>query len=172
MTDRFYTFSTGRNRGFRKGKAALPRALQITKEMTCDVDPTSVAGPVPATAVSPAISLAVSPASSREQPTIETQGSQSSNQSGGNSVPRTPNCYECIHRRELVGDCHSSCAAPRASIAYLMVFAAGKSEFSSPEGVHIRASTHGVRSGWFMWPINFDPVWLQGCSEYVSKNSV
>lgn len=28
---------------------------------------------------------------------------------------------------------------------------------------------HGVRNGWFMHPMNFDPVWLESCSGFTPK---
>ena len=57
-----------------------------------------------------------------------------------------PDCYACKHRRPLLGDCHSACAAPAP--------------------VDIAAATHGVKNGWFMWPYNFDPTWLEECSAF------
>lgn len=35
--------------------------------------------------------------------------------------------------------------------------------------VEISAAAYGVRSGWFIWPFNFDPVWLTKCSLYEAK---
>ena len=56
-----------------------------------------------------------------------------------------PNCYDCSHRRDLVGDCHSRCNNLRANV----------------EG-----NPHGIKSGWFYWPVNFDPVWLVACDGF------
>jgi hypothetical protein len=56
-----------------------------------------------------------------------------------------PNCYECIHRCDVPGDAHSQCNNKNAQVT---------------------ASKHGVRRGWFMWPINFDPVWLVTCDGF------
>lgn len=58
------------------------------------------------------------------------------------------NCYECKHRRELPGSCHSQCANGEAKVV---------------------GNAHGVRNGWFFWPINFDPVWLQNCTGFEKK---
>lgn len=170
MADRFYAFPLTRNRGFRKSQAEGACPLQIVKESTtCEVDPTPVAASVPASAVSPAISLAVSPASDREQPSTEIQGNKPSNQPGSQSVSQAPNCYQCVNRQPLAGSCHSSCGAlGDRGILFTPIFFAGKSEFRAGE-IHIKASTHGVRSGWFFWPLNFDPVWLQECSLYKPK---
>jgi hypothetical protein len=56
-----------------------------------------------------------------------------------------PNCYQCVHRRNVPGDTHSSCNNPKARVV---------------------GNEHGIRSGWFLWPINFDPVWLVSCDGF------
>ena len=38
-----------------------------------------------------------------------------------------------------------------------------------PKDFCVRGNTHGVRSGWFIWPINFDPVWLEECTLFETK---
>lgn len=59
-----------------------------------------------------------------------------------------PNCYDCIHRRSVPGDAHSSCANQTAKVT---------------------GSPHGIRMGWFYWPVNFDPTWLQSCDGFGPK---
>jgi hypothetical protein len=27
----------------------------------------------------------------------------------------------------------------------------------------------GIKRGWFMWPANFDPTWLQNCNGFEKK---
>jgi hypothetical protein len=115
--------------------------------------------------VSPAISQAT--ANGRELQKPSPTASKSCNQSGtGNEKP---NCYKCIYRKQLVGDAHSSCSHPKASPMALLLFASGLTEFKI-EGLHVRGNTHGVRSGWFYWPMNFDPVWLDICSGFIDIN--
>lgn len=58
-----------------------------------------------------------------------------------------PNCYRCIYRRSVPGDCHSACA-------------------NLSTGPTIKGSMHGVRNGWFFWPFNFDPIWLEACGGF------
>ena len=48
------------------------------------------------------------------------------------------NCYKCIHRRTIPGDCHTQCAKPDPDMT---------------------GDPHGIRNGWFMYPYNFDPIW-------------
>jgi len=59
-----------------------------------------------------------------------------------------PNCYKCAHKRSVPGDCHSACANTAASVT---------------------GDPHGIRSGWFFWPLNFDPVWLTSCNGFSEK---
>lgn len=62
----------------------------------------------------------------------------------------TPQCYNCKHRREVLGSCHSACANRDASV----------------EG-----HPHGRKNGWFVWPYNYDPVWLVVCDGFESKEA-
>ena len=59
-----------------------------------------------------------------------------------------PNCYQCSHRREVLGSAHSRCNNHKAKVS---------------------ADSHGVISGWFSWPLNFDPVWLVSCDGYSTE---
>jgi len=55
------------------------------------------------------------------------------------------NCYACKFRGSVPGDAHSSCSNSKANV----------------EG-----DNYGIRSGWFMHPWNFDPVWLVSCDGF------
>jgi len=58
-------------------------------------------------------------------------------------------CYTCIHRRTIPGDCHTRCSNPDPRMT---------------------GHKHGIKSGWFMYPFNFDPTWkTKDCSNYESK---
>lgn len=64
------------------------------------------------------------------------------------SVPRTiqNECYLCKYRRKIPGDAHLLCVNP------------------DPE---MDGTEHGIRNGWFMYPINFDPNWkTKQCSNF------
>ena len=54
-------------------------------------------------------------------------------------------CYECAHRHNIIGDCHSSC---------------------SNRDAIVKGNPHGIKMGWFVWPYNFDPVWLVSCNGF------
>jgi len=56
-------------------------------------------------------------------------------------------CYKCIHKRNVPGDAHIRCNNVRAKVI---------------------GNSHGIAHGWFLWPINFDPVWLTSCDGFSS----
>ena len=59
-----------------------------------------------------------------------------------------PDCYKCKYRGTIPGDAHSSCGNKNAKV----------------EG-----DDYGRKSGWFFWPLNFDPVWLESCDGFEQK---
>jgi hypothetical protein len=61
------------------------------------------------------------------------------------------NCYECEYRRNLIGDAHSKCVNKNA---------------------HIKGNNYGIRNGWFIWPYNYDPVWLESCDGFKRKKKL
>jgi hypothetical protein len=63
-------------------------------------------------------------------------------------VKGAPNCYDCEHRREIPGDCHSECVNQYANVA---------------------GDPGGTAKGWFLWPWNFDPTWLLKCDGFSAK---
>ena len=90
-----------------------------------------------------------------------------------------PNCYDCVHRRDLPGDAHSSCAHPGIAdqknnpLAEMMAIFAGVGRATPIQGVsdklHVKGSPAGIRRGWFNHPWNFDPVWLESCDGFEQK---
>lgn len=60
-----------------------------------------------------------------------------------------PDCYKCIHRRNVPGDCHISCANTTANVT---------------------GHPTGIARGWFVWPFNFDPTWLINCDGFTPKD--
>jgi len=74
-------------------------------------------------------------------------------------------CYKCEYRRGVAGSCHSSCGFNQGSDA--------TSAMSSPTKykalLEIKGNQHGIDSGWFYWPYNFDPVWLEKCNGFKKK---
>lgn len=58
-------------------------------------------------------------------------------------------CYDCKFRGGVPGSAHSSCN-----------FNWAESEKEPPQ-----ADAHGKRSGWYIFPWNFDPVWQETMCE-------
>ena len=92
-----------------------------------------------------------------------------------------PNCYVCKYRREILGDAHSSCRHPHIgkpnSMSELFSILGGGR--SLPVGLlgegasklNIKGHSYGIRHGWFNWPFNFDPTWLESCNGFTKKDS-
>lgn len=68
----------------------------------------------------------------------------------GDSMGR-PDCNECKWCSDMPGDMHKTCQNPKEA-----------------DDLQIKGNPHGVRHGWFRWPWNFDPVWLENCNGFVS----
>jgi hypothetical protein len=61
-------------------------------------------------------------------------------------------CYYCSHRREVPGNCHIECVKPDTDMI---------------------GSEHGIRNGWFMYPLLFDPTWKEkACDNFELHKSV
>ena len=58
-------------------------------------------------------------------------------------------CFECVHAREVPGNAHILCVRPDADMV---------------------GHPHGIRKGWFMYPLLFDPTWkLRLCRNFQSN---
>ena len=77
------------------------------------------------------------------------------------------NCYKCIYRGTVPGDCHSCCRYPGNRTGILDYFAAENRD--NAKKLNIRGNPHGIKMGWFMWPVNFDPTWLENCDGFKPK---
>ena len=90
-----------------------------------------------------------------------------------------PDCYQCKYRHSILGDAHSCCQHPLlgnmndnplaqilgifASIGRVPPMQAGIDKLG------IKANYHGIKSGWFNFPFNFDPVWLEECNGFAPR---
>ena len=84
-----------------------------------------------------------------------------------------PDCYACQHRGEVPGDAHSCCHHPSVKmdsdpVGALVDVLSGKTD-AAAIALNIRGDPHGIRRGWFVWPANFDPVWLKNCDGFLAK---
>jgi len=88
-----------------------------------------------------------------------------------------PNCYECKHRGEVVGSAHSCCNHPKCdqSKGEIMGLLSALGKGFMPEiktELNIKGNPQGIKNGWFFWPFNFDPTWLEECDGFESKEAV
>ncbi len=172
--ERKYRHPKGRNKGFRRPSDAATSASQTDGGHPCGTKSEAIAH----NAVSPAISV-VDPLSNsiQEKLTIENAGDtihKSTDQSGGQ--PSKPDCYKCAYRGGIPGSAHSKCLAAiteNCALSSLVSMLAGgragniTDSRTNPQGV--TGNEHGKRSGWFNWPFNFDPVWLETCNAFKEK---
>lgn len=66
-------------------------------------------------------------------------------------MPNKPNCYNCKHRCDLTWDAHSRCNHP------------------DKRRLVVIGNRHGIKNGWFNWPWNFDPTWVEYCDGFENK---
>ena len=89
-------------------------------------------------------------------------------------------CYSCKHRGDLSGSAHSCCKHPEVAEEsspldnIMAIFAsvgrvAPSMNPSLMSKLNIQVNEHGVRNGWCIWPLNFDPIWLENCDGYEKK---
>ena len=89
------------------------------------------------------------------------------------------NCYQCRWRGHLPGDAHSKCCHPynrgvadNPLLKLLGAFAGvGRADFpaiAADKRLEIRANPAGLRGGWFHYPFNFDPIWLENCKGFAA----
>lgn len=58
-------------------------------------------------------------------------------------------CWSCQHRRAVPGNAHIACAKPDPDMT---------------------GNPHGIRSGWFIYPLLLDPTWkTKLCANFEAK---
>lgn len=83
------------------------------------------------------------------------------------------NCHQCKHRRNIPGSAHIACGLLGDSLALLIAakMAAGIVVQFQQDGVDlIEFNPVGIRGGWCLWPVNFDPTWVT-CHLPVNPNT-
>ena len=78
-----------------------------------------------------------------------------------------PDCYTCKYRGMVAGDAHSCCEYPGNDTGILSFFSPVNKTNAIKLG--IKGNPQGIRGGWFMWPVNFDPRWLVECNGHLEK---
>jgi len=96
-------------------------------------------------------------------------------------------CYRCKYRGKVPGSEHSKCNHPMCKALVedntldLLATLGSVGRFQNPiirtikykhtyvfpiDGLFVKAHMHGVESGWFNFPFNFDPRWLIDCDGF------
>jgi len=85
-------------------------------------------------------------------------------------------CFACTHQGDLLRSYHICCRHPLVVRALdqanpdprLSAMAAGRVglTFWCPNPLNVAGSGHGIMHGWFDWPWNFDPIWLESCDGF------
>lgn len=70
-----------------------------------------------------------------------------------------PDCYSCAHRKDVPGSAHSKCQRGIDAL------------FGRAPVPLVRGDAHGIRSGWFSFPFDFDPTWLEACNAHTPKDA-
>lgn len=98
-----------------------------------------------------------------------------------NDMYGAPNCYECKWLGQgPPGDAHRSCLHPMIAIdcdydPIILVLAGILNTINSTlpcllkDTLHVEGNEHGIKHGWFYWPISFDPVWLVKCNGFEKR---
>ena len=86
-----------------------------------------------------------------------------------------PDCYKCKYRGNVPGSAHSCCNHPTVKemlsksnnslLELLSLFQTG-AILIQPRDMNIKANQHGLDNGWFNFPFDFDPVWLENCDGF------
>ena len=73
-------------------------------------------------------------------------------------------CFKCKHRRAVPGSAHSACALvedhAEGMVIALNMMQGNVIRIQKDGADLIEFNEIGIREGWCMWPINFDPVWV------------
>ena len=87
-------------------------------------------------------------------------------------------CFECKYNRRGF-TAHRSCHHPDIEHVHkdegmgLMAAVAGvfgtTTISASYSKLNLKVTPHGLRMGWFNWPWDFDPTWLEHCDGYKPK---
>lgn len=75
-----------------------------------------------------------------------------------------PDCYQCRFRGDLPGDTHSCCRYPSNETGLFDLFK--PANLANIATLKIEGHPHGIAKGWFLWPVNYDPVWLLHCDGF------
>ena len=65
-------------------------------------------------------------------------------------------CYKCKWSKPIPGSEHLQCVNPRLSV-------------DSNHILTVKISSYGFKRGWANFPYDFDPIWIESCDGFESK---
>jgi hypothetical protein len=81
-----------------------------------------------------------------------------------------PDCYKCRWRDAIPGDAHSRCRHPlvnsNADMVDILIGVIEGQYREAARKLGITGHMTGIKNGWFLWPADFDPVWLLACQGF------
>lgn len=78
------------------------------------------------------------------------------------------NCNKCKFHESIPGDSHISCTIlPVQARCYATVLVNLTAKIGTQTGIDLTFEPHGVAMGWCNWPINYDPIWVKSCNQFV-----
>ena len=85
-----------------------------------------------------------------------------------------PDCYKCKYRGEVPGSAHICCKHPATKemrddpmVGLFSIMARGAMPpADNLKGIKVKGDPRGIKGGWFSWPMNFDPTWLESCNGF------
>ncbi len=87
-------------------------------------------------------------------------------------------CWNCKHCRKGF-TAHKSCHHPvteglhgKGSMGLMAAVMGVRGNAAIAEvskKLNIRADEHGIKNGWFNWPWDFSPTWLENCDGFKEK---
>ena len=89
-----------------------------------------------------------------------------------------PNCYKCKWKGSVPGSAHICCehpdsglksATPITKLVAIMAEGATPSLTAGVKALSVKGNPRGIAGGWFSFPFNFDPIWLEECSGFTPK---
>jgi hypothetical protein len=90
-----------------------------------------------------------------------------------------PTCktQKCKYQASIPGDCHITCKHPIVENNSTALFSdifrilgnrggprCALDSISKQMGIF--GNKTGIKNGWFNWPFNFDPIWLERCAKF------
>lgn len=88
-------------------------------------------------------------------------------------MSKCQNCHNCEYKARIPGDTHISCEYPYFSAEdkhkYSLLAIANPPMLNEllKQNFGFTGDMHGIRAGWFTFPINFDPTWMNGeCTKH------